>query len=247
MHSEELTIEGRNAVIEAFRSGKTIDKIFVLDGCQDGPIRTITREARKQDTIIQYVKKERLDQISQTGKHQGVIAHAAAYEYADIEDMFTLAEKKGEAPFIVLLDNIEDPHNLGAIIRTSEAAGVSGIIIPKDRGVSINATVIKTSTGAIDNIPISMVTNLSNTISDLKKNGFWIVGTDMVNSTDYREIDYSGKIALVIGNEGSGMSRMVRESCDFIARIPMYGKVNSLNASVAAGIMIYEVVRQKRR
>ena len=164
MHSEELTIEGRNAVIEAFRSGKTIDKIFVLDGCQDGPIRTITREARKHDTIIQYVKKERLDQMSQTGKHQGVIAHAAAYEYAEIDDMFALAEKKGEAPFLILLDNIEDPHNLGAIIRTANQAGAHGVIIPKRHAVGLTATVARTSAGALNYTPVAKVTNMAGTI-----------------------------------------------------------------------------------
>lgn len=242
---EELTIEGRNAVIEAFRAGKTIDKVFILDGCHDGPINTITREARKHNTIISYVVKERLDQMSHTGKHQGVIAIAAAYEYATVEDILDNAKEKGEAPFIFILDNIEDPHNLGAIIRTCEAAGVSGIIIPKDRSVLVNATVIKVSTGATSNMKIARVTNIVKTIEEMKKDGFWIVGSDM-NGTSYDEIDYRGKTAIVIGNEGSGMSRLVRESCDFIASIPMIGTTNSLNASVATGILIYEALRKRK-
>ena len=183
--------------------------------------------------------KFELDRLA-NGVHQGIIMDVEDFRYTDYHDFIDDPES-----FVVILDHLEDPHNLGAIVRTSEAAGVSGIIIPKDRSVEVNATVIKTSVGTVDNIPIDMVTNLASTIKDLKDNGFWIVGTDM-NGTDYRELDYHGKIALVIGNEGSGISRIVKESCDFIAEIPMYGKVNSLNASVASGIMIYEVVRQKR-
>ena len=233
-----MLVYGRNVAEEFLKKNEKVRKVYLQTGFHDENLIFLI-EKFKIPTVFR--EKKELDQLTK-GVHQGIILDVVDFSYADYHD-FT----NDDNSFIIILDHLEDPHNLGAIIRTSEAAGVSGIIIPKDRGVSINATVIKTSTGAIDNIPISMVTNLSNTISDLKKNGFWIVGTDMVNSTDYREIDYSGKIALVIGNEGSGMSRMVRESCDFIARIPMYGKVNSLNASVAAGIMIYEVVRQKRR
>jgi 23S rRNA (guanosine2251-2'-O)-methyltransferase len=233
-----MLVYGRNVAEEFLKKNEKVRKVYLQTGFHDENLIFLIGKF-KIPTV--FMEKKELDQLAK-GVHQGIILDVVDFSYADYHD-FT----NDDNSFIIILDHLEDPHNLGAIIRTSEAAGVSGIIIPKDRGVSINATVIKTSTGAIDNIPISMVTNLSNTISDLKKNGFWIVGTDMVNSTDYREIDYSGKIALVIGNEGSGMSRMVRESCDFIARIPMYGKVNSLNASVAAGIMIYEVVRQKRR
>ncbi len=233
-----MLVYGRNVAEEFLKKNEKVRKVYLQTGFHDENLIFLIGKF-KIPTVFR--EKKELDQLAK-GVHQGIILDVVDFSYADYHD-FT----NDDNSFIIILDHLEDPHNLGAIIRTSEAAGVSGIIIPKDRGVSINATVIKTSTGAIDNIPISMVTNLSNTISDLKKNGFWIVGTDMVNSMDYREIDYSGKIALVIGNEGSGMSRMVRESCDFIARIPMYGKVNSLNASVAAGIMIYEVVRQKRR
>lgn len=210
-----------------------------------GSINEIVAKAKEAKIIVVEVEKSKLDNMT-SENHQGVIAIVPPFDYCEIEDILDLAREKKEDPFVMILDGIEDPHNLGAIIRTSEAAGVSGIIIPKDRSVEVNPTVIKTSVGAIDNIPVSQVTNLSRTIEDLKKEGFWIVGTALEDSVDYRDIDYKGKIALVIGNEGKGISRIVRESCDFIAKIPMYGKVNSLNASVASGIMIYEVVRQKR-
>ena len=244
MRYEELTIEGRNAVLEAFRSGKTIDKLFVLDGCQDGPIKSITREARKHDTIINYVAKERLDQLSETKKHQGVIAFAAAYEYAEVEDILKLAEEKGEPPFLILLDNIEDPHNLGAIIRTANLAGAHGVIIPKRRAVGLTATVAKTSAGAINYTPVAKVTNLSNTMKELKDRGLWLVCADMGGTSMY-QLDLKGPIGLVIGSEGEGVSRLVRENCDFIASIPMKGDIDSLNASVAAGVLAYEIVRQR--
>ena len=179
MGYHEFTIEGRNAVLEAFRSGKTIDRLFVLDGCQDGPVLTIKREAKKQDTLIRYVDKERLDQLSETGKHQGVIAYAAAYDYAEVEDILNAAKEKNEAPFIILLDNIEDPHNLGAIIRTAHQAGAHGIIIPKNRAVGLTATVARTSAGALNYLPVAKVTNLSKTIEDLKKEGLWFAAADM--------------------------------------------------------------------
>ncbi len=244
MRYEELTIEGRNAVIEAFRSGKPIDKLFVLDGCQDGPVRTIVREAKKHDTIINYVAKERLDQLSETGKHQGVIAYAAAYEYAEVEDILALAKEKGEPPFIFLLDNIEDPHNLGAIIRTANLAGAHGVIIPKRRAVGLTATVAKTSAGALNYTPVAKVTNLSKTIEELKEKGLWFVCADMGGETMYR-LNLKGPIGLVIGNEGEGVSRLVKEKCDYIASIPMKGDIDSLNASVAAGVLAYEIVRQR--
>ena len=244
MRYEELTIEGRNAVTEAFRSGKTIDKLFVLDGCQDGPVRTIIREAKKHDTIINYVAKERLDQMSETGKHQGVIAMAAAYEYAEVEDILALAAEKGEPPFIFLLDNIEDPHNLGAIIRTANLAGAHGVIIPKRRAVGLTATVARTSAGALNYTPVAKVTNLSKTIEDLKKQGMWFVCADM-GGTQMYQLNLTGPIGLVIGNEGSGVSKLVKENCDFIASIPMKGDIDSLNASVAAGVLAYEIVRQR--
>ena len=241
---EELTIEGRNAVIEAFRSGKTIDKIFLLDGSQDGPLRTILREAKKTDTIITFVKKERLDQMSETGKHQGVIAFSAAYEYGTVEEMLAKAERKGEAPFLVLLDNIEDPHNLGSILRTANQAGAHGIIIPKRRAVGLTATVAKASAGAINYTPVAKVTNLVQTMEMLKKQGMWFVCGDMEGDSMY-QLNLTGSIGLVIGNEGAGVSRLVREKCDFSASIPMFGNVDSLNASVAMGILSYEIVRQR--
>ena len=245
MRYEELTIEGRNAVTEAFRSGKTIDKLFVLDGCQDGPVRTIIREAKKYDTIINYVSKERLDQMSETGKHQGVIAMAAAYEYAEVEDILALAAEKGEPPFIFLLDNIEDPHNLGAIIRTANLAGAHGVIIPKRRAVGLTATVARTSAGALNYTPVAKVTNLSKTIEELKKQGIWFVCANMGGESMYR-LNLTGPIGLVIGNEGEGVSRLVKEKCDYIASIPMKGDIDSLNASVAAGVLAYEIVRQRQ-
>lgn len=244
MQFEELTIEGRNAVLEALRSGKTIDKLFVLDGCQDGPIKTITREARKYDTIIQYVTKERLDQLSETKKHQGVIAKAAAYDYSTVDDILRKAEEKGEPPFIILLDGIEDPHNLGAIIRTANLAGAHGVIIPKRRAVGLTAIVAKTSAGALNYTPVAKVTNLSATMKELKDKGLWFVCADMGGEVMYRQ-NLTGPIGLVIGNEGEGVSKLVRENCDFITSIPMQGDIDSLNASVATGVLAYEIVRQR--
>ena len=241
---EEFTIEGRNAVLEAFRSGKPIDRIYIQDGCQDGPIMSIKREAKKHDTLIKYVAKERLDQMSETGKHQGVIACAAAYEYAQVEDMLALAEQKGESPFLFLLDNIEDPHNLGAIIRTANLAGAHGVIIPKNRAVGLTATVARTSAGALNYTPVAKVTNLGKTIEDLKKKGLWFVCADMGGTTMY-DLALKGPIGLVIGNEGEGVGRLVKEKCDFVASIPMKGDIDSLNASVAAGVLAYEIVRQR--
>ncbi len=246
MRYEELTIEGRNAVLEAFRAKKPIDRLFILDGCQDGPIKSIIREAKKGDTIITFVAKERLDQISETGKHQGVIAYAAAYEYAEIEDMFELAKEKGESPFLILLDNIEDPHNLGAMIRTANQAGAHGIIIPKRRAVGLTATVAKTSAGAINYVPVAKVTNLVQTIEELKERGVWFVCADMDGELMYR-LDLTGPIGVVIGSEGEGVSRLVKEKCDFVASIPMKGDIDSLNASVAMGILSYEIVRQRMK
>ena len=241
---ENLMVEGRNAVIEAFRSGKPVDKLFVLDGCQDGPVRTIIREAKKHDTIINFVTKERLDQISETKKHQGVIAYAAAYEYSEVEDMLELAKKKGEDPFLILLDNIEDPHNLGAIIRTANLAGAHGVIIPKRRAVGLTATVAKTSAGALNYTPVAKVTNLAKTMEELKEKGLWFVCADMGGESMYR-LNLTVPIGMVIGNEGDGVSRLVKEKCDFIASIPMKGDIDSLNASVAAGVLAYEIVRQR--
>ena len=240
----ENMIEGRNAVLEAFRSGKPIDKLYVLDRCQDGPVRTIVREARKHDTIIHFVEKERLSQLSVTGKHQGVIACAAAYEYSEVEDMLKLAEEKGEDPFLILLDNIEDPHNLGAIIRTANLAGAHGVIIPKRRAVGLTATVAKTSAGALNYTPVAKVTNLTKTMEELKEKGLWFVCADMGGKMMY-DLNLKGPIGLVIGNEGEGVSRLVKENCDFVASIPIKGDIDSLNASVAAGVLAYEIVRQR--
>ncbi|NBK91645.1 23S rRNA (guanosine(2251)-2'-O)-methyltransferase RlmB [bacterium 1XD21-13] len=244
MRYEELTIEGRNAVLEAFRSGKTIDKLFVLDGCQDGIVNTIKREARKQDTIINYVKKERLDQMSETGHHQGVIASAAAYTYAEVEDILAAAREKEEDPFLILLDNIEDPHNLGAIIRTANLAGAHGVIIPKRRACGLTAAVARASAGALNYTPVAKVTNLAATIEELKKEGLWFVCAQMGGESMYR-LKLTGPMGLVIGNEGDGVSRLVQEKCDFTASIPMRGSIDSLNASVAAGVLAYEIVRQR--
>ena len=240
----EFTIEGRNAVIEAFRSGKTIDKVYILDGCQDGPIMTIKREAKKQDTMLKYVAKERLDQMSETGKHQGVIAIAAAYEYAQVEDMLALARKKGEPPFLFLLDNIEDPHNLGAIIRTANLAGAHGVIIPKNRAAGLTATVARPSAGPLNATPGAKVANLGKTIEEVKAEGLWFVCADMGGTRMY-DLNLTGPIGLVIGNEGEGVGRLVKEKCDMVASIPMKGDIDSLNASVAAGVLAYEIVRQR--
>lgn len=241
---QESKVEGRNAVLEAFRSGRVVDKLFVLERCEDGPVRTILREAKKHDTMVRFVKKERLDQMSETGKHQGVIAMTAAYDYAEVEDILNKAREKGEAPFLVLLDNIEDPHNLGAIIRTANLAGAHGVIIPKNRAVGLTATVARTSAGALNYTPVARVTNIARTIEELKKEGLWFVCADMGGTSMY-QLDLKGPIGLVIGNEGEGVSRMVKEKCDFVASIPMKGDIDSLNASVAAGVLAYEIVRQR--
>ena len=244
MRYNELTFQGRNAVLEAFRSGKTIDKLFILDGCQDGPIKSIVREAKKTDAIINYVDKERLDRLAGTGHHQGVVAIGAAYEYAEVDDILASAKEKGEDPFIFILDEIEDPHNLGAIIRTANLAGAHGVIIPKRRAVGLTATVAKTSAGAINYTPVAKVTNISQTIEELKKQGLWFVCADMGGETMYN-LNLKGPIGLVIGNEGNGVSRLVKDKCDFIASIPMKGDIDSLNASFAAGVLAYEIVRQR--
>ncbi len=244
MAYEECTLIGRNAIMEAFRSGRTIDKLFVLDGCQDGPVKSILRAARKQDTLIRFVSKEKLDSLSDREKHQGVVAVMAAFEYAEIDDLFAKAEEKGEDPFFILCDEIEDPHNLGAIIRTANLAGAHGVIIPKRRAVGLTGTVAKVSAGALNYTPVARVTNLGRTIDDLKKRGMWFVCGDMEGELMYRQ-NLTGPIGLVIGNEGSGVSRLVREKCDYLTAIPMKGNIDSLNASVAAGVLAFEIVRQR--
>ncbi len=244
MRYREMSIEGRNAVLEAFRSKKSMDKLFIQDGCKDGPILSITREAKKQGTVIQFVSKGRLDQLSETGKHQGVVAYAAAYEYAQVEDLLKAAEEKKEPPFLILLDGIEDPHNLGAIIRTANLAGAHGVVIPKHRAAGLTATVARTSAGALNYTPVAKVSNLASTIENLKKQGLWFVCADMQGESMYR-LPLTGPIGLVIGNEGSWVGRLVRETCDMAAAIPMRGDIDSLNASVAAGVLAYEIVRQR--
>lgn len=244
MRNEESIIEGRNAVLEAIRSGKTIDKIFVLENSVDGPTRTILREADKNKIQVNRVSKERLDQITTTGKHQGVIAYAAAFDYSTVDDILATAKEKGEDPFVFILDEIEDPHNLGAIIRTANLAGAHGVIIPKHRAVGLTATVVKASAGALNYTPVAKVTNISKTIEALKEEGLWFVCADMGGTTMY-DLNLKGPIGVVIGNEGSGVSNLVKKNCDMIASIPMKGDIDSLNASVAAGVLAYEVVRQR--
>ena len=240
----ETRIEGRNAVIEAFRSGRTVDRLYMLDGSQEGAMMTIRREAKKHGTAVKYVTRQRLDQISETGAHQGVIAMLAAYHYGEIDDLFDRAREKDEDPFFIILDNIEDPHNLGAIIRTANVCGAHGVIIPKDRAVGLTATVAKASAGALNFTPVVKVTNIGRTIDELKERGMWFVCADM-DGTPMTKLNMTGSIGLVIGAEGDGVSRLVRDKCDMVASIPMKGEVNSLNASVAAGILCYEIVRQR--
>ena len=244
MRYQEMTIEGRNAVAEALRAGKPIDRLFIQDHCQDGPVLTIKRLARAKDIPVKYVEKERLDQLSETGRHQGVIAYAAAYEYAQVEDMLAAAQEKGEPPFLFLLDGIEDPHNLGAIIRTANLVGAHGVIIPKRRAAGLTSTVAKASAGAIHYTPVAKVNNLSAVMESLKKEGMWFVCADMGGETMYR-VNLTGPLGLVIGNEGNGVSRLVKENCDLTASIPMRGDIDSLNASVAAGVLAYEALRQR--
>lgn len=245
MRYEESVIEGRNAVLEAFRSGKTVDRLFILKGCQDGPVLSIARMARKQDTLIQYVPKVRLDQLSDTGKHQGVIAYAAAYAYASVEDMLALAKEKGEPPFLFLLDGIEDPHNLGAIIRSAEAAGAHGVVIPKRHSAGLTAAAVKAAAGAAAHLPVVRVPNLAAAMEELKTTrNMWFYCADM-DGAHWCTVDYAGAVGLVVGSEGSGVSRLIKEKCDFVVSLPMRGRINSLNASVAAGILMYEVARQR--
>jgi len=244
MNEENLLAEGRNAVLEAFRSGRTVDKLFVQDGCKDGPVQNILKEARKQETIINFVSKERLNQLSRTRAHQGVIAQISAYAYTQVEEILERARQKGEDPFLILLDGIEDPHNLGAIIRTANLAGAHGVIVPKRRAVGLTAAVAKTSAGALHYTPVAKVTNLTAVMEQLKKEGLWFVCADMGGEEMYH-LNLRGPVGLVVGSEGSGVSKLVKEHCDMAAAIPMKGEIGSLNASVAAGILAYEIVRQR--
>lgn len=244
-NSEDTSrIEGRNPVLEAFRAGKTVDKLFVLEGCTDGAVLSILREAKKQNTIVSKVSKDRLNQMSQTGAHQGVIAQVSDYKYAELEDILENARNKGEDPFIILLDQIEDPHNLGAIIRTADLAGAHGVVITKHRSAPLTGVVAKASAGAVNYVPVAKVSNLGTAIEELKLKGLWFACADMDGTAMY-DTDLTGPIGLVVGNEGNGVSRLIREKCDFVVSIPMKGHIDSLNVSVAAGVLSYEIVRQR--
>ena len=241
----ENQIEGRQAVREALRSGAPVEKILVQDGCHDGPLETIRREAKKTDAVVRFVSKERLDQLSETGRHQGVIAYVASFVYAQVDDILKRAEEKNEKPFLILLDNVEDPHNLGAIIRTANVCGAHGVIIPKNRSARLTATVARASAGALMHTPVAHVTNLTDTIEDLKTKGLWFVCADM-DGTPMYDLDLKGPVGLVIGNEGAGVGSRVKKACDMTASVPVHGEIESLNASVAAGVLAYEIVRQRR-
>ncbi len=232
-----MLVYGRNVAKEILKKNKKVNKIILQDGFDDKELISLIENSKLP---VETLQKSKLDHLS-NGNHQGIILNIPDYKYKQLSEILN-----NNAQFLVILDHLEDPHNLGAIIRTCEAAGVDGIILPKDRQVQINSTVMKTSVGTLDNVNIISVVNINNTIKELKDNGFWIVGTSLNNSEDYREVDYSGKIALIIGNEGSGMSKLVEKSCDYVVKIPMYGETNSLNASVAAGIMIYEIIRDRK-
>ncbi|WZL80440.1 23S rRNA (guanosine(2251)-2'-O)-methyltransferase RlmB [Vallitaleaceae bacterium 9-2] len=245
-NSSSLIIEGRNAVNEALKADRSIDKLFIQDQVsKEGPLKSIIAKARKKGIVINFESKERLDARASSHKHQGVVAYVAAYDYVSIDDILAIAEKKGESPYVMILDGIEDPHNLGAIIRTANVVGVHGVIIPKRRAVGLTDTVVKTSAGAIEYTPVCKVTNISQAIQELKDKGLWIVGADMDGQIMY-DVDMKGALAIVIGSEGEGLSKLVREHCDFVAQIPMQGEISSLNASVAAGVLMYEGYRQRR-
>ncbi|MBM7650374.1 23S rRNA (guanosine2251-2'-O)-methyltransferase [Bacillus ectoiniformans] len=237
-------IAGRNPVLEALRSDREINKVWIAEGAQKGPVQQIVKLAKEQNVLVQFVPKQKIDQMS-SENHQGVVASVAAYEYAELDDLYAIAEKSGEAPFFLLLDEIEDPHNLGSIMRTADAVGAHGIIIPKRRAVGLTAAVAKASTGAIEYIPVVRVTNLARTIDELKERGVWIAGTDAKGADDYRQLDGTMPLGLVIGSEGKGIGRLIKEKCDFLIKLPMAGRVTSLNASVAAGLLMYEVYRRR--
>lgn len=244
-HYNENHLEGRNSVLEAFRAGRTVEKVFLQSNLHDGMIMTIAREARKAGSILSYVPKERLNQMSETGNHQGVIALAASFSYTDVDTILKRAEEKGEPPFLLLLDGIMDPHNLGAIIRTANLAGVHGIILPKRRSATLTAAAVRASAGAVHYTPVARVTNLADTIKELQKKGIWFAAADMEGTRMYAA-DLKGPLGLVIGNEGEGVGRLVKETCDFSVSIPMYGDIDSLNASVATGVLLYEALRQRK-
>ena len=245
MDKKEGLIVGRNAVMQALKSGRTIDSVTVAEGQRGGQAAKIIEICREKRIPVKYADSRKLDKLCGGAAHQGVAAFAAAHDYAELDDIFNLAQSRGESPFIVICDGLEDPHNLGAILRTAEAAGVHGVIIPKRNSVTLNYTVAKTSAGAIEYVPVVKVTNIAGTIDTLKDRGVWVFGADM-EGTPWTELDFTGSVALVIGSEGRGLSKLVREKCDFIAPLPMKGKINSLNASVAAGIMMFEASRQRK-
>ena len=244
MNENKDYIIGKNPVMEALRSERDINKILIAESSQRGQMQQLIQLAKEANVIVQFVPKKKIDQLSDEN-HQGVLAYIAAYQYAEIDDLFAAAEKKNEPPFFLLLDEIEDPHNLGSIMRTADAVGAHGIIIPKRRAVGLTATVAKASTGAIEHIPVVRVTNMARTIDELKERGIWIAGTDASGKQDYRQMDGTMPLGLVIGSEGKGMGRLIRDKCDFLINLPMAGKVTSLNASVAAAILMYEVYRRR--
>ena len=243
--AEKSRIEGRNAVREAIKAGAAIDKLYVQKGLKDGPVQTILREAETKGLRPLFTEKDKLDAMSETGAHQGVMAELAAFAYAEVADMLKAAREKGEDPFLILLDGIEDPHNLGAVIRTANLAGAHGVIIPKNRAAGLTATVAKVSAGAVYYTPVARVTNLSRTMEELKKEGLWFACADMDGEVLYRQ-KLTGPIGLVIGSEGSGVSPLVKKHCDYVVSVPMSGDIDSLNASVAAGILAFEIVRQRK-
>jgi len=246
MNHEEEMIAGKHPVLEALRSGRELNKIWIADGAQKSLTGPIVAEAKKQGIVVQFVDKRKLDALVPDVTHQGVVAQAAAFSYAELEDLLTIAQERGETPFFLLLDEIEDPHNLGSILRTAECTGVHGVIIPKRRSAGLTATVLKTSAGAAEHVAVARVTNLAQTIDRLKEAGVWVTGTDVAAAQDVYATKLDMPLAIVIGNESKGIGRLIKEKCDFLVKLPMLGQLNSLNASVAAGVLMYEAVRQRR-
>lgn len=236
---------GRNAVTEALKSGRGINKLWIASGDREGSVSEIAALAKERGIVVQYVERAKIEALAGGHRHQGVLAYVAPVPYAELDDILKAAEEKGEAPFLVLLDELEDPHNLGALLRTADATGVHGILIPKRRSVSLNATVAKTSAGAVEYVPVARIGNIAQTLKKLKEKGFWVAGADMDGEKAYYEADLTGPLVLVVGSEGRGMSRLTKEACDFIISMPMVGRINSLNASVAGSILMYESMRQR--
>ncbi|HTG68149.1 MAG TPA: 23S rRNA (guanosine(2251)-2'-O)-methyltransferase RlmB [Candidatus Udaeobacter sp.] len=243
---QDEMIAGKHPVLEALRSGREINKIWIADGAQKTLTQPIVAEAKKFGIVVQFVDKRKLDSLTPGVTHQGVVAQAAAFAYVEVEEILERAKQRDEIPFILLLDEIEDPHNLGSILRTAECTGVHGVIIPKRRSAGLTATVLKTSAGAAEHVPVARVTNLAQTIDKLKEAGVWVAGTDVSASQDVYKMKFDMPLVVVIGNESKGMGRLIKEKCDFLVKLPMLGQLNSLNASVAAGVLMYEVVRQRR-